>query len=69
MNFAYFFFRFSNFRVLSRWNYHIVDTNRYTRQCRVSETGVHDLVSEDNGVFQTQLTVCLVEQVRNLLLT
>ncbi|MNF61945.1 hypothetical protein D3C84_436110 [compost metagenome] len=41
---------------------HVIDTNGSTGQGRVVETGIHQLVSEDDGVLQALLAIAGVQQ-------
>ncbi len=45
----------------------VVNTNRRARACGEFKTGVHQLVSKDHGVFQTNATVALVDDQRDCL--
>src|SRR5690606_37985004 len=50
------------------WNDEIVHADGNTGNGRVGETGVHQLVSEDDGVLQTHHAVALVDQLGDRLL-
>src|SRR5690606_38316149 len=67
-NFFYFGIRVSNDFCLGIRNHAVVYTDRRARAGGVTETGVHHLVGEDNGVLQTHTAVCGVDHVGNRLL-
>ena len=64
-NFRVCFFNKLVFRI---WNLEVVNTNRGARFGRVLVTGVHQLVSKDTGLLQTNRAVALVNDLRDCLL-
>ena len=50
------------------WNLEVVNTNRGARFGRVLVTGVHQLVSKDTGLLQTNRAVALIDDLRDRLL-
>ena len=67
-NFLNFVGRFINDARLLVWNDEVVYTNGCTGNSRVSKTGIHQLVSEDDGLFQADHAIALVDQLGNRLL-
>ncbi len=50
------------------WDNEVVNADGNTRNGRVGKTGVHQLVSEDNGLFQANHAIALVDQLGDRLL-
>ena len=67
LDFTYFVVRFIDELSLFRWNNEVVNTDRGTRDSRIAKAHVHQLVSEDNGFLQTNITVGGVQQTRDCL--